>query len=211
MAILTKKIKNINTGSGGSSYGSMPDYNRAVELGSYAQNGNKDIPIWKINVPGYLFGTGVYNVNSDLYFALSDTISNLETFTDTEERLVIFGPPPTVGTEFGGTVDPVPIIPGNNTYMTLAGGRMSYQVIFIPCMFVPTSITKANFCDEKSTVTTNWSGLPKLNNLMTPVGTAWKRLFNNNWKANFPNLDLSMYLVHRQSQSSDFREYEVAA
>ena len=213
MSVIRKKLKNENTGSGGSSYGGMPDYNRAVLLGDYAVTGNNQgIPIWKIQVPGYLFGTGVLKANSDLFFALSNTISNLKSYTDTKNRLVMFGPPPTLGSEYGGAIDPVPIIPGNNTYMTLDGGHISYQIIFIPCMFVPTSITSTDFCkDTGHTVTTNWAGLAKLTNLMKPGGTEWKQLFNNNWKANFPSLDLSMYLVHRQSQSSNFNEYEVAA
>lgn len=218
MSVNRKKIINENSNIGNLAYGSMPDYNRAVLLATWNSESNKDIPIWKVQVPGYV---GVFgscgDLNQDTVIALSNTIAKLQDGnTPTDKQKCVYLDGTASDSTFGGGVGLNPILPGTNTYMTFCGGNIGYHLVYIPCMFVPSSISSTLFCKNTgSKVTTDWSndlnGVDDKQYLIVPGGSIWKDLFNNNWKANFPSLDLSMYLVHRQSQSSIFSEYEVAA
>ena len=199
MSVTRKKIKVENSASGNAVYGSMPDYNRAVLLTTWRSSSNKDLPIWKVQVPGYIGVFGSYSdFNQDSVIVLSNTIAKLQDNakpSDNEKCLFLAGT--ASDDQAGGSLGLNPIFPGSSTYMTLSGGSMGYQIVYIPCMFIPTSISSSAFCKNTgSKVTSNWSNIANCNDyecLIVPGSSVWKSLFNNNWKANFPSLDLSMY------------------
>lgn len=177
------------------SFASAPDYSRSVLLKTINSSNNKGFPVWKLNVPGYLHAFGMRNDhNQDTMFVLSDDPSKLinrEKFED-GKFLVISGM--TSDGDSGGSCGPSFVYPGTSTYFVIAGGNLGYHITFTPCFGVPTLISSSNFCTETSyTITENTTsdlvnGDDKLY-IITPGSASWKRMFNNNWRANFPNIN----------------------
>lgn len=216
MAVSRKNIKaDVNYNPLG--LGSMPDFSRAGLMYTLNQDTNAGLPIWKINVPGYLHLYAPGNdCNQDGIIVASYSVDRLQDWTayTNDKYYVLTG---TYGdNNAGGSPGIVPIYPGSTTYVTLCGGYISYHFIFIPCMYIPTIISTDKFFTVAGKVISDWSNDNvngyDYNSLMFPgnISTCpgWYKMFNNNWKANFPSIDLSKYLVLRQSHTSD---YEVAA
>lgn len=201
MAVSRKNIKaDVNYNPLG--LGSMPDCNRAGLMCTLNQDTNKGLPIWKINVPGYLHLYGPYNdFNQDGVIVASYTVSRLQDWTAyPNDKYIVLTGLPSDGSA-GGSPGMVPIYPGSSTYVTLCGGNIGYHFVFIPCMYIPTIIPTNKFFTVAGEVISDWSddnvkgtdyeSLMFPGNISTCPG--WYKMFDNNWKANFPGIDLSKY------------------
>lgn len=178
-------------------FDSMPDYNRTVLLKepfTITEN-NKGFPIFKINVPGYLQALGPnVDFNQDTFFYLSDNpVKLIDKTAYTDKFTVISGM--CSDADSGGCSSQASIYPGSSTYMSIGGRAMGYHVIFTPCIGVSLLIPTARYVVETEYNVVENNAMDMINGddklyMIRPGSEAWKRLFNNNWKANFPDLTL---------------------
>ena len=175
-------------------FSAAPDYTRTVLLLTIDRVDNKGLPVWKLNVPGYLHAFGMRNDhNQDTMFMLSDNPTKLinKDKIDGGKFLCISGM--TSDSDSGGSCGPCFVYPGSNTYFIIAGGHLGYHIAFTPCFGVPHTINTMDYVSTTQyTITQNnsedmVSGDDK-QYIIIPGSATWKSLFNNNWKANFPKI-----------------------
>ena len=206
---------------------SMPDWNRAVrfwscdyadtpdgEIKPHSLSSNKDTPIWKINVPGYLmahsyggYASNTSNAigNQDTGFCISWNPANL-----IDDKIILDEQGNKIPSYIqldgkcsdlsgGGSSAILPVIPGTSTYMCLTGGahHIAYHMLFIPCYFIPTTISKEKFIQialkEDNTewsVVANWGHKTNTSDwliqdsLLNPTDDGWTKIFAGNWREN---------------------------
>jgi len=177
-------------------FDSLPDYSRTVLLLTINSASNRGLPIWKLNVPGYLHAFGCSPVNQDTAFGLSDNPQKLVDRTPYSDGKYLCYSGRSVNDGWSGSVGPCVIYAGSSTYFIITGEHMGYYITFTPCFGIPSIIAKERFVTESGyTLAVDTSdyqvnGANDVPYLIKPGTDTWNRLFDNNWKANFPDLTL---------------------
>ncbi len=177
-AEITAMINN-SVGVGGS-LGSMPDYSRAILLFTWNSDNHTNMPIHKINVPGYILASAGYDhSNQDTVIALAANPSYLQTTTGSAGKYIALQG--TASDEGRGGAFIAPVTPGTSTYFTCFGGDISYYISFIPCIGVPQSVAKSLMCP--------YSGFKKTQSfgggiVAAPGSAEWTATFVGNWQDN---------------------------
>lgn len=180
-ALLSNVRASVNPAQG------MPDFLHARtledELVDYKTN-----PIWKCNVPGYLYYWLKYQEGYDLDYIImaASNVNDLKSGTAaaaSKKATILYAQMPNSETN---CMPIYPIVPGTSTYFRLMRQEKQEAVLFfVPCVGINGKIASANWCVNSG------SGTATYKNDQAQAyffGTVKSSIFAGDWRTLFPSV-----------------------
>lgn len=164
----------------------MPDFLNARTLEDQEID-HKTNPIWKCNVPGYLYYWAAYSIGRDFDYLImvASNANILKTGEGANASNVATNLYPAY---FEGTshITPMyPIVPGTSTYFRLMRQEKQKAVLFfIPAVGINEKIASSNWCTNAGSGTATY----KQGAMTYFFGTTKTSIFAGDWKDNFPSV-----------------------